>query len=329
MADAGAMTLHQLRIFWAVAHAESLTKASKLLGLTQPSLSQQLSKLEKSIGTSLLRRGGNQFELTEAGTFLLKRTELILADVDETQAAVQQFAEGRRGSISVGALNSIARLVLPAAFALVADKFSQLDIDIHEVSPWEAIDLLYGRRLHIALVARNSIAGTSLSFHQADVMSDPYVLAVPEGMDLTDVRDPETDLPPDARKVINNCIQFSFGTQHTQRTAQWYRQVLPRHRVISQTRTYDMALSMVQAGVGVALVPALTALVGRGNPFAVKLYRTDLATRRIVALMPSQYARAQPFAAFLDALQSAGDHVQLPDIQPIAPFLKIPAGAPK
>ena len=323
MADIGKMTLHQLRIFWAVAHAESLTKASKLLGLTQPSLSQQISKLEKTIGTQLMRRGGNQFELTEAGTFLLKRAELILADVDETQAAIQQFAEGKRGSISVGALNSIARLVLPAAYNLVADKFAQLDIDIHEVSPWEAIDLLYGRRLHIALLARNSIAGTSLSFHQVDVMSDPYVLAVPAHMDLANVRDPDKDLPADERKVLNNCIQFSFGTQHTQRMAEWYRHVLPRHRVISQTRTYDMALSMVQAGVGVALVPALTALLGRDNPFAVKLYRTDLAARRIVALMPSQYTRAQPYAAFMDALQSAGDHVQLPDTQPIAPFLKV------
>ena len=47
------MTLHQLRIFWAVAHAETLTKAAKQLGLTQPSLSQQLSKLETTVGARL------------------------------------------------------------------------------------------------------------------------------------------------------------------------------------------------------------------------------------------------------------------------------------
>ena len=42
------MTFHQLRIFWAVAHAKSFTKASKLLGLAQPSLSQQLTELRKA-----------------------------------------------------------------------------------------------------------------------------------------------------------------------------------------------------------------------------------------------------------------------------------------
>ena len=44
-----AMTLHQLKIFWAVAQAKSYTKASKILGLAQPSLSQQISKLEEEL----------------------------------------------------------------------------------------------------------------------------------------------------------------------------------------------------------------------------------------------------------------------------------------
>ena len=60
------MTLHQLRIFWAVAHAATLTQAAKQLGLTQPSLSQQLSKLEESVGAKLFDRSGNQMTLTDA-----------------------------------------------------------------------------------------------------------------------------------------------------------------------------------------------------------------------------------------------------------------------
>ena len=50
------VTLHQLRIFWAVAHSETLTKAAKQLGLAQPSLSQQLSKLESTLGSKLFHR---------------------------------------------------------------------------------------------------------------------------------------------------------------------------------------------------------------------------------------------------------------------------------
>ena len=65
------ITLHQLRIFWAVAHSDTLTKAAKQLGLAQPSLSQQLSKLEATAGTLLFHRRSNEMTLTEAGTYLL------------------------------------------------------------------------------------------------------------------------------------------------------------------------------------------------------------------------------------------------------------------
>ena len=53
------LTLHQLRIFWAVAHSETLTKAAKQLGLAQASLSQQLGKLETNVGTLLFHRRSN------------------------------------------------------------------------------------------------------------------------------------------------------------------------------------------------------------------------------------------------------------------------------
>src|ERR1700710_351334 len=64
------VTVHQLRVFWAIAHSDTLTKAAKQLGLAQPSLSQQLSKLEATIGTQLFNRRSGEMELTEAGNSL-------------------------------------------------------------------------------------------------------------------------------------------------------------------------------------------------------------------------------------------------------------------
>lgn len=315
------MTLHQLRIFWAVAHANSLTKASKQLGLTQPSLSQNLSKLEGVVGSRLFDRSGNQLELTDAGRFLLRKSEFILASVDEAVAGVQEIGKGTSGRIAIGGLNSVARLIVPDAFNRISKDYPDLDLDIHELAPQEAVELLYGRRLNIAILAANSIASASLSFHQVDVLADPYVLAVPSGIDLTNVSDVDAELPDDQRRVVNRCIQFNFGTQHTQRVAQWYRHVLPRHRLVAQSRTYELALSMVEAGVGVALVPALALRVGQSYPFDVSAFRTDLPERRIVALMPSQYVRVQPYGSFLQALQDSGKNVQLPEIEECPPFL--------
>lgn len=318
------ITLHQLRIFWAAAHAKSLTKASKLVELTQPSLSQQITKLEDTIGTALFKRDRNQMELTEAGKFLLRKAEVILAGVDEALAGLKKFNDDSGGgTIAVGALNSIARCLLPRCLEVIRSRFPELQLDIHEVAPAEAIDLLYGRRLTVALLASESIASSVVSFHQVDVVSDPYVLAVPPGIDLSKVRDLQRDVPAEMREVLNNTIHFSFGTQHALRMEQWYRRVLPHYRVVAQTRTYDMALSLVEAGAGVAVVPALAARNSPDSVFHVNLYRLDMPDRRVVALMPSQYARVDVYAKFIEALRQAGREAALPPVLPEPPFIQM------
>ncbi len=322
------ITLHQLRIFWAVAHAESLTRASKLLGLAQPSLSQQIAKLEESVGTQLFDRNRNQLTLTDAGKFLLRKSELILASVDEAMAGLQEFTEGARGVVSVGALNSIARVILPRAMRRMSKVFPQVQLDVHEVSPGEALELLYGRRLTVALVAEDSIAKSNVSFSRFDVFSDPYVLAVPKGIDLSKVNDPWHDLPEPERKVLNSCIQFSFGTAHQRRMEEWFQANIPNHRVVTQVRTYEVALSLVQEGLGVAVVPALTARIGGVADFGVQLYNIDLQDRRIIGLIPSQYARVEPYATFIASLEQAGSEVEIPSVLPRPPFVKAAGTTP-
>jgi len=81
-------TLNQLRLFLAVAHTGSLTRAAKLLDQTQPSLSQHIAKLEDSVGQLLFERGRGQFDLTEAGRFLCRHAEIIMAEVDAAAAGL-------------------------------------------------------------------------------------------------------------------------------------------------------------------------------------------------------------------------------------------------
>jgi len=148
------------------------------------------------------------------------------------------------------------------------------------------------------------------------------VLAVPRGIDLAEIDDAEKDLATPERMVLNSTIQFNFGSQHKRRIEEWYQLMLPHYRVVSQTRTYEVALSMVQEGLGVAVVPALAATVGPGRTFDVTLYRTTLPDRQIVALTPSQYVRVQPYASFLKVLRESGQSLGLPSIAPVPPLLE-------
>jgi len=82
-----------------------------------------------------------------------------------------------------------------------------------------------------------------------------------------------------------------------------------------------MAMAMVQAGLGVCLVPAFTAL-DAGKPLSgVRLYRSTEPERQIVALMPRQYQRLDPYRSFLAALQQTGEKTVVPGILDTPHFL--------
>ncbi len=319
------MTLHQIKIFWAVAQAQSYTKASKTLGMAQPSLSQQITKLEEELGTKLFNRGHSKTSLTDAGDFLFKKSEQIIAGVEEATSGIQEFSANKRGIINIGMLTSVARNILPSAMKKMHINSPNIDINVIEVSPSEAVDLLYARQLSIAVVAADSIASANLSFSQQDIFTDPYALAVPEGLKLEGIKSIK-QLALDDQKILSSNIVFEFGSQHKKRIDEWIKNTIAPTKTIAHTRSYEVALSMVEAGLGVAVIPSLTASIGLGKTYGVSLYKTNLPKRRLVSLVPAQYTRLEPYSYFIKCLIEAGKEVFAPktiNTPPILETLKV------
>lgn len=314
------ITLHQLRIFWAIVHSETLTRAAKHLGLAQPSLSQQLLKLEATVGTRLFHRHSNEMTLTEAGTYLLPRAEQMLRHMQDLEDGLGQFSGGQRVTVRLAGINSVLRTVLPAALSRTQAQFPHVDFDIQESAPADILEMLYGRRVSIGLLAANSVAEAGVGFLQVPIIEDPYVLVVPERLNLDGIADPR-DLAPEAAAILNRSIQFIFGTQHARRVVDWYDQMLPEHRVVAQCRSFEVAIGLVRAGSGICLAPALSTLTGTTILDGVRLYRINSAPRRIVALVAEQHRRQEPYATLIDALQASGAALGPPDLRPTPPFL--------
>jgi len=312
------MTLHQLRIFLTVAQSSTLTRASKQLGLAQPSLSKQLAGLEESVGTRLFDRGHNRLVLTDAGRVLLRHAQNVLREIDEAEAELREFAGGKRAIVRVAGLNSVIKTLVPDAL-MHCHTAAGLEIDIQEAAPGEVLEMLYSRQIHIGLIAADSVAQASVGFRQVSIIEDPYVFAVPSAINLEALEDINS-ASADVANVLNRCVQFNFGTQHTLRVQQWYQRVLPFHRIIARCRTYEVALELVRAGLGVSLVPALTALSAALD--GVQLFATDHGLRHTVAILPDQYLRLTPYKELIEALQVAGRKVVLPRILPMPPLIK-------
>jgi len=315
------MTLHQLRIFLAVAQASTLTRASKQLGLAQPSLSKQLAGLEDSVGARLFERTHKRMVLTDAGRLLLHHAQRVIKGIDEAEAGLREFTNGKRAIIRIAGLNSIIKAIVPDALRRCGGAASGIEVDIHEAAPGEVVEMLYARQAHIGLIAAGTVAQASIDFRQIPVVEDPYVFAVPSTIDFGALASLDK-APAEVMRVLNNCIQFHFGTQHTLRVQQWYQRILPSHRLVAHCRTYEVALGLVRSGFGVSLVPALTAFLIEGSLEGITLYATDHGFRKTVALLPDQYLRIAPYKGFVEALKLAGRNVALPPIRPMPPIIK-------
>jgi len=314
------ITLHQLRIFWAVAHSETLTRAAKHLGLAQPSLSQQLLKLEATVGARLFRRHSSEMSLTDAGAFLLPKAEQILRNMQDLEDSFAQFTGDERITTRIAGISSVLRVILPAAIAQVQAQFPRADFDIQESAPGDIVEMLYSRRIGIGLLAANSIARTGIGFHETPIVEDPYVLVVPASLELDNVAD-IASLPSSARDVLNRSIQFIFGTQHARRVADWYDHMLPAHRVVAQCRSFEVAIGLVRAGSGVCLAPALSTISAGASLEGVRLYRVNAEPRRIVALLTQQQNEAEPYRSLTAALQKSARALVMPPIGPTPAFL--------
>lgn len=316
------ITLHQLRVFWAIAHSETLTRAAKHLGLAQPSLSQQLSKLEATIGAQLFHRRSNEMVLTQAGMYLRPKAEQVLRNIQDLEDGLQAFGVGGRTTIRLAGINSMLRVLLPHAISATQQKYPDVDFDIEEAAPGEILELLYGRRVNIGLLAANSVAPASVGFQQVPLLDDPYVLVVPQHLLLDGVADPQRDLSAADAALLRRAIQFSFGTSHSQRVEEWYAQMLPGGKTVAQCRSFEVAISLVAQGAGVCLAPLLSTMTGGGGRLeGIRRYAVDLPPRQLVALVPAQYRRSDPYRSFLSSLAA----VKLPTasmVSPTPPFLR-------
>lgn len=323
--DGGEITIRKLQVFWAVAHASSLTRAAKLLGVTQPSLSQQLSGFEAAIGFQLFERRSNALVLTEAGRSLLIKAEAVLRAMQDFEEDLAICGDQPRHTLRVAGITSVMKLILPDAIARMgaADAEGVIDYDLHEAAPSEIVDLLFARRINMGLVAANALAELGTGFQEEPVLTDRQFLVVPAGLDLRGVTDPETDLSPDQQALLRSTIQFAFGTQHSRRIQNWFDTVVPGNRLVARSRSYELVVEMVRAGLGVGVVPALSVagVLGAGLS-SVGLYETGLPPRRIVAMLPSHQRRQGPHPRFIAALQAAGEAFDLPVALPAPPFIR-------
>src|SRR3954469_7413474 len=111
------LPLDRLRAFLAVARTRNFSRAAERLGKTQPSVSQAIARLERSVGQPLFLREGRTTHLAPAGRLLLGHAERIFEEVDRARESMAGLGALRAGELVVGTSDTLAYYLLPPVFS--------------------------------------------------------------------------------------------------------------------------------------------------------------------------------------------------------------------
>src|SRR6266403_1498775 len=148
------MEMHQLRYVVAVARAGNFSRAAEQCHVSQPSLSQQILKLEEELGERLFDRMKREARLTPHGEAFLPRALKILEEVDLAKREASDAQGLLRGRLILGVLPTIAPYLLPELLVAFAKKFPGVEIVVHEDTTAQLLKLAQACEIDFALASR-------------------------------------------------------------------------------------------------------------------------------------------------------------------------------
>ncbi|REB06481.1 LysR family transcriptional regulator [Sporosarcina sp. BI001-red] len=147
------MDIRQLHYFREIVNQGSISKAAEVLHIAQPPLSQQLKKLETELGTILIHRYRQKWELTETGEVLYQYAEKLLSTMKDIKQQIAEIEQGSAGMLRIGVSSACLNL-LADYVSLYREKFPNVKISIEKGNSEELLKKLDRKEIEVALLLR-------------------------------------------------------------------------------------------------------------------------------------------------------------------------------
>ena len=146
------MNLRSLKVFKTVCESKSMTAAGKKLYMSQPAISQTITKLEKEVGIKLFERIKNRLELTYGGKVLYKYSKKIIRLTAESEDMLHQIANLKAGKLRIGASMTIGTYILPDIINNFKKEHQELKMPLYINNTDHIVDNILNNDLDIAFV---------------------------------------------------------------------------------------------------------------------------------------------------------------------------------
>lgn len=243
------MEVHQLRYICAIAETGSFSRAAERCQVAQPSLSQQVLKLEEDLGAKLFDRLGRGVRLTEAGRALLPHARAILNQMEAARSSVADQVADVRGSVTAGVIPTIAPYLMPGYTAAFVKRYPDAKLRIVEETTPLLIEGLRNLSIDVAILA--------LPLRHKDLKlfplrSEPLFAVLPRNH-------PRADAKSIAFRDLRgeSFVMLRDGHCFRELSIAACAQARVKPKIAFESDQFNSVLGMVAAGVGVSLVPAM------------------------------------------------------------------------
>ena len=241
----------QLWMFLAVAEELHFGRASQRLGMSQPSLTEQIKILENALKITLFDRSRRGTKLLPAGAAILPAVKQFASQMENLQSVVQEVVRGQTAVLRIGAITSAMLETVPPLLEALEKQYPKLTVFVKEIDSVEAIPALEAGELDLAFV-RLDDDGTQSGIETMRLANDKLAIALPQDHKLCSHSDISmTALESEqfimsSRKVspayfdmlVSECRKYGFSP-----------------RILHEVRSVASQIAYVSCGQGVALVP--------------------------------------------------------------------------
>lgn len=255
------MELRQLMQFVAVADALSFSRAAERLHMAQPPLSIAIRKLEKELDAKLFERRGRTIRLTPAGEATMRAARRCLANAEQVRTATRHASQGESGRVRLGFVGSATYSLLPKLLPLFRARHPGIELALHEAaSNADTLMLLEAERLDAGLVRFPTSMVTALAFQFIE--RDVFVAVLPKGHPFAKLR--SVTLKALATEPLINFVSTNVAGLHALVMLAFQGAGLSP-RVAQQATHVQTVMTLVESGLGVALVPSRDARLASKN----------------------------------------------------------------
>jgi LysR family cys regulon transcriptional activator len=246
------MKLQQLRYIWEVAHHDlNVSATAQSLYTSQPGISKQIRLLEDELGVEIFARSGKHLtHVTPAGEAILKAAEEVLFKVKSIRRVAEEYADEKKGSLSIATTHTQARYALPETIKAFIEQYPNVSLHMHQGTPMQISEMAADGTVDFA------IATEALELFSNLIMMPCYrwnrCIIVPRGHALA--RLSELTLEDVAAQPI---VTYVFGFTGRSRLDDAFTAKGLSPRVVFTATDADVIKTYVRLGLGIGIIAAM------------------------------------------------------------------------